>query len=86
MDDKDTIETYPDPDTPDIDTTDVAAHNIGSTDSNFLYSLGNHKFAPYYTNTTKNQKKEGKTIDDKFIINTTHTTDLPDTDNPNDFT
>ena len=54
MDDNDTIDTTPAPDTPDADTPNAAAQYSGSTDSSSPYSLRNRKFAPYSTNTMKN--------------------------------
>ena len=44
--DKDTIDTTPDPNANDSDTHYAAAQYDGSTDSNYLYSLRNHKPPP----------------------------------------
>ena len=73
MADKDTINTSPDhdvPDAPDADTPNDSAQDAGFADFNSPYSLRNHKFAPYSTNTMKNQENKENKIDDKVTINT----------------
>ena len=57
MADKEIIYTSPAPDSIDADTPNAIAQYSGSTDSNSPYSLRNHKFAPYSTNTMKTKKR-----------------------------
>ena len=70
MADKGPIDTTPDLDVPIADTLDAAAQYAGSTDSNSPYSLRNHKVAPYFTTTMKNQKKKENKIYDKETFGT----------------
>ena len=65
IDDKVTIDITISPDTPGADNCNASAQDAGSTDSNSPYSLRNRKFAPYSTNTMKNQKKKENKIDNK---------------------
>ena len=65
IDNKVTIDTNPAPNAPGDDTPNISYQDDGSIDSNYPYSLRNRKFAPYSTNTIKNQKKEENKIDDK---------------------
>ena len=67
---KDTINTTPDPGAPNADNPDTSAQDSGSGDSSSPYSLRNFKYAPYSTNTMKNQKKKEKKIYDKVIFDT----------------
>ena len=83
IDDKVTIYTHPDTDTPDSDTNNNHSQDDGSTDSYLPYSSKNCKFSLYSTDTMKNQKKRENKIDDKVTIDTTTSPDAPGTDTPN---
>ena len=73
MDDKETINTTPEPDVTDADTPDAEAKYDGYTDSNSSHSLRKRKFAPYSINTMKIQKKK----ENKIVGNVTTNTPLP---------
>ena len=83
--DKDTIDNTLAPVAPDADTPDADAQDAWSTDPNSPYSLRNRKFPPYSINTTINQKKKEKKIDDKVTIGTTPALNAPNADTPNSF-
>ena len=83
INDKVTINNPPDPKAPVADTPNASAQDAGSTDSYLPYSLRNHKFASYSTNTMKNQKKKETKIDDKVTIDTPPVPDVTGADIPN---
>ena len=85
LDDKVTIETLPAPDAPITDTHNDYAKDSVSTNSYIPYSLINCKFAPYSTNTMKNQKKKENKIDDKVSNDTIPAPDTHGTYTPNVF-
>ena len=85
IDDKVTIDTTPVTKSTGKDTPNASAQYSGSTDSYLPYSLRNHKFVPYSTNTMKNQKKKENKIDDKKTINPSPATNAPGDDTPNAF-
>ena len=85
MADNNKISATSDPDAPDADNPNSLSQDSGSTDSNSPYSLINRKFAPYSTNTIKNQRKEENKIDDKVTIGTTPFPKATGTDTPNVF-
>ena len=85
MADKEKIDTTYAPDAPNADNPDAATKDDGSTESNSPYSSRNHKLTPYSTNTTENQKKKEKKIDDKVTISTPPDPNAPRADTPNDF-
>ena len=65
MADKYKIYPTPGPNVPESDTPNSSAQDYGPLTPNSLYPLRNRKFAPYSTNTMKNQKKRENKIDDK---------------------
>ena len=83
MADKDTIDTTPAPDAPDIDSPNSSTQYAVSVDSYLPYSLRNWKFPPYSISTMKNQKKKENRINDKVTIDTTPDPDVPFSDTPN---
>ena len=74
---KDTINTTPDPGAPNADNPDTSAQDSGSGDSSSPYSLRNCKYAPYSTNTMKNQKNKEKKIYDTNTFETPLTSEKP---------
>ena len=73
LNNKDTIDTTPDPYAPEDDTSNASSQDYSSIESSLPYSLRNFKFAHYCTNTTntmKNRKKKENKTDENFTIGT----------------